>query len=42
MYDVKMISKTMPTEDFSNEVGCKDAHDLISYTARVSNPRKSV
>ena len=35
---VKLISMTMPVNDFANETKCEDAEDLISYCARVSNP----
>lgn len=38
MYNVKMISKTMPTEEFQQETNCIDSEDIISYCARVSNP----
>lgn len=36
--NVKLISVTRPVQDFSADTGCKDAEDLISYCARVSNP----
>lgn len=38
MYEAVLISKTMPVKEFTERTGCKDAEDLISYCARVSNP----
>lgn len=35
---VKLISVTQPVEEFTEETGCGDAEELISYCARVSNP----
>lgn len=35
---VKLISMTMPVEEFREESSCEDANDVISYCARVSNP----
>lgn len=36
---VRLVSSTMPEEDFKLETGCKDGNDLIGFCARVSNPK---
>lgn len=39
MANVRLIAITKPTKDFAAETGCNTAEELISYAARVSNPK---